>query len=77
MIEGAGTLAAINYAGTQTLQGEADSSRRSRSDVVKGKVNPPHKSENMYEESNSKRDTSPRETVIGKENAGGIINLRG
>jgi|GEM_PF-6888890 hypothetical protein len=77
MIEGAGTIAAINYAGTQALQGEADPSRGSRSDVAKGKVNPTDRSENMYEDANSQKDSSPRDAVESKGRTGGIINLRG
>ena len=77
MIEGAATVAAINYASTQAMQGEADPTRGSGGDVAKGKVNPSHKPDNMYEESNSQKDSSSRETADDGVNPGRIINLLG
>ena len=75
MIEGAGTLAAASYAGSQAVQGETEPVRGSGDDVAKGKVSPPNRAENMFEESNSQRQAAPE--AGAEAGAGRIINLLG
>jgi hypothetical protein len=77
MIEGAGTLATIHYAGSQAVQAEADSLRGPNADVVEGKVNPMDRSENMYEESNSQQDGSGLKTANREAQQGQILDILG
>jgi hypothetical protein len=77
MIEGAGTLATINYAGSQAVQAEADSLRGPNADAVEGKVNPTEKSENMYEESNSQEDASGLKTANREAQQGQLLDILG
>lgn len=77
MIEGAGTLAAINYAGAQVVEADAGILQGPNADIAKGKVNPAGRPERAPEESNSEPNASSQRQADAREEQGRLLDVLG